>query len=54
MNAQRSVPKGLRDGFEFDLAKASVNVLRSISPFRDGGDATPGGGDIFLGRGESL
>lgn len=52
MNAQRSVPKGLRE--DVDLANASVNVLRSISVFNEGGAATPGGGDIFLGLGESL
>lgn len=53
INAHRSVPLGRRD--KGDLESASVNVCKlAASVPSDSGGATPGGGDMFLGRGDDL
>ena len=50
MKAHRSGPRAMQD--RGDRAKASLNVCSSVLRPRDSGGCTPGGGDMFLERGD--
>lgn len=50
IKVHRSGPRVMRE--IGDLAKASLKVCNSVLRPRDSGGAIPGGGDMFLGRGD--